>query len=237
MLRILHTNDFHGKLTEPMAAWIRAQKTPDTLYFDTGDCIRTGNLGVPLSIEPVWGLLRQAGCDASTLGNRESHPLGFAQRRKVEGAQHPILVANMADKAGEALFERSRVFDVAGLRVGVFGVMVPMVTRTMTTAAASEYLWSQPIPTALEVAEELRPKVDLVIALTHIGIAQDRKLAEAGASIDIILGGHSHTVLEQPERVGSTSICQGGSHGKFLGCYTWDGSALSGGLVPIGELE
>jgi 2',3'-cyclic-nucleotide 2'-phosphodiesterase (5'-nucleotidase family) len=123
--------------------------------------------------------------------------------------------------------------EVQGLRIGILGVMVPMVTERMKASlAASAFVWDQPVPCAVRLAEELRPRVDLLIALTHIGIAKDRELAAATDLIDIILGGHSHTVLNVPEKVGRTWIAQGGSHARFAGRYVWENGVLSGGLVP-----
>ena len=120
-----------------------------------------------------------------------------------------------------------------GLRIGVLGVMVPMVTSGMKTQAASQYLWSNPIAGALAVAEELRPIVDFVFALTHIGFSQDKLLAERGGPIDIIFGGHSHTVLSTPVKLGRTWIVQGGSHNRFGAVYSYDNGHLTGELVPI----
>ncbi len=51
----------------------------------------------------------------------------------------------------------------------------------------------------------------MVIALTHIGIKQDRELAEKVEGIDLILGGHTHVITEEPERVGKTAIIVMGS--------------------------
>lgn len=233
MLRILHTNDFHGSLTEAKADRIRSLKGDNALYFDTGDCIKAGNLAIPLKPEVAWPLLQRAGCDASVPGNRESHVLRSAVDAKFAGHEHPILCSNWIDKRGELVFERCRLFDLNGVKVGVFGVMVPIVTRKMATAPASQFLWENPITTAQHLAEELRAQVDLIIALTHIGVSRDRELAESGAPINIILGGHSHTVLEAPEQIGSTWIAQGGSHGRFVGNYHWDGKSLNGHLEPL----
>lgn len=277
-LTILHTNDLHGALTPEKAARIRELKEANApcLYFDSGDCIRAGNLAIPLKQEQAWALLTQAGCDASTLGNRESHPLEPAFRAKLAGARNPLLVANMrrkGDKGTEGQrdqgtrerrdggtegrgdegtefsapthplsdspsphlitpsshhpFPGAAIFDRADIRVGVIGVMVPMVTERMKTAFASAYLWDNPIEAVKrELAILMRSPEgsasDLLIALTHIGINQDRRLAEVCPELDLILGGHSHTLLERPEKVGNTWICQGGSHGRFIGRYVWD---------------
>lgn len=226
-LTILHTNDLHGKLTQTSAAFLRSFKEASSpcLMLDSGDCIKAGNLAVPVREEAAWALLQGAGCDAGTLGNRETHPLEPAMRAKLKGARHPLLCANLRLKNGSRPLPSNARFEFEGFRVGVFGVMVPMVTERMKTAFASAYLWDPPIASARDQAALLRNDVDLLIALSHIGIQQDRKLAEACPEIDLILGGHSHTVLDQPERIGSVSICQGGSHGRYVGRYVWEAGA------------
>lgn len=231
-LIVLHTNDFHGTLDEAKADRLRNLKA-DGLYFDTGDCIKTGNLGIPTRQEPAWRLLARAGCDASVLGNRETHILAAAFRAKIEGHAHPVLCANLRAKDGSRPLPASVVVERNGLKVGVFGVMVPMVTERMRTQAASAFLWDPPIQAAREAVGTLRDQCDVLIALTHIGHRQDHALAEAVPDIDIVLGGHSHTVLEQPEQVGRTWICQGGSHGRFVGRYVWDLRSFRGGLMPL----
>jgi 2',3'-cyclic-nucleotide 2'-phosphodiesterase (5'-nucleotidase family) len=104
--------------------------------------------------------------------------------------------------------------------------MVPMVTAKMASQAASAYLWDPPIATATREAASLRDQVDCLIALTHIGLRQDKELAAQTPHFDLILGAHSHDVLLEPVMVGKTAICQTGSHGRFAGRYDWDQSGL-----------
>ena len=99
--------------------------------------------------------------------------------------------------------------------------MVAMVTERMATRVASQFLWDDPIKTAQRLAREMRPQVDCLIALTHIGYKKDILLAQACPEIDLIFGGHSHTVLEAAEMIGKTAICQAGSHGRFAGICAW----------------
>ena len=232
-ITILHTNDTHGTLSGTQAVALKALRAEADLYFDTGDAIKTGNLGIPFREEPVWALLDELRCHASVLGNRETHVLESAFKAKISGATHPILVANLRKKDGSRPLPASRVYECHGLQVGVFGVMVPMVTERMKTKAASAYLWDPPLEVAAEMVRQLRPKVDLLIALTHIGHREDLHLAQQVPGIDIILGGHSHTVLQVPEKVQGAWICQGGSHSKFAGVYRWENGALTGGLVGL----
>lgn len=223
----------HGTLTFDRARHLKALRSEVDLYFDTGDAIKAGNLGVPLRPEPVWELLGDLECTASVLGNRETHLVEPAFRAKLAGRRHPVLAGNLRERDGTYPLLRTLELESKGIRVGVLGVMVPMVTERMKTQAASRYLWDPPLTVAAELAEDLRPRVDLLIALTHIGHRQDRELAEKGLGIDVILGGHSHTVLETPERVGDTFIAQGGSHCRYVGVYEWSEAGLTGGLTPF----
>lgn len=227
-ITLIHTNDTHGRLTPEKLPFLMSLGSSSDLYFDTGDCIKAGNLAIPVKPDPVWPLLAEARCDAGTLGNRETHVLRSAFEMKVKGAAHPLVCANWHAKKGPDPFPSSLVLDSCGLKIGIVGVMVPMVTARMKTQAASAYLWDQPVPVAVSVASSLRSQVDLLIALTHIGLKNDFMLAEATTDFDLILGGHSHSVLESPEVVNGTPICQGGSHAQFIGRYVLD---TSGGLV------
>lgn len=232
-IRILHTNDMHGTLTPERAARLAELRDGVDLYFDSGDAIKTGNLGIPMRPEAVWPELDRLRCTASVLGNRETHLLESAFRAKIAGARHPVLCGNLRRKDGSRPLPRTLEVEANGVRVGVLAVMVPMVTERMKTKAASAYLWDPPIPTAAELAEELRPRVDLLIALTHIGHRQDLELAERVPCLDAVLGGHSHTVLEEPVRIGTVTVCQGGSHSRYVGLYEWSDGTWSGGLRTL----
>jgi 5'-nucleotidase len=221
IVRILHTNDLHGTLDDRRQAILATARAHHDLYFDTGDCIKTGNLGVPLGPEPVWPRLASLKCTASVPGNRESHVLKSTFEAKLAGHTHSILCANLYDRAGERVLPPNCIIEASSLSIGIFGVMVPMVTSQMRTQSLSQLLWTPAISEAAHQVAELGEKCDLVIALTHIGVRQDRELANMVKGIDLILGGHSHSLLNPPERIGDTWICQAASHGKFYGSYEW----------------
>jgi 2',3'-cyclic-nucleotide 2'-phosphodiesterase (5'-nucleotidase family) len=232
VLRILHTNDFHGTLDDAREAFLKTLRKDSDLYFDTGDVVRSGNLAIPMRPEPAWPRLAKLDCTASVPGNRESHPLEAGFKAKLAGRTHPMICANLIAKSGNAPLPSSLIVSVRGIRIGLVGVMVAIVTKGMATQGASAYLWDPPISSAVQHGESLRGQVDALFALTHIGFTQDQKLAETGV-FDAVFGGHSHTVLDQPVKVGRTWIAQGGSHGRFVGQYEWDERGLHGGLVPL----
>ncbi len=230
-LVILHTNDLHGQLSEPKLARLIAERETADLYFDSGDAIKTGNLGVPLSDEPVWPRLAAARCTASVIGNRETHLLEPVFRAKLAGGRHPVLCANLRRQDGTRPLSGSVTLEAKGVRVAVFGLSVPMVTERMASRYASAYLWDDPVPVAAKTVEALRPRADLLVLLSHLGYAEDVRLVERVPGIDVLLGGHSHAVLPEPELHGSTWIAQGGSHARYFGRYTWNPCrGLSGSL-------
>lgn len=232
-LTFLHTNDLHGKLTKAKAKLIQKLRNEADFYADSGDCIRVGNMDVPLEIDPTWNLLHQAGCDVGVIGNRETHPSKKGFEAKLKGAKHPLVCANLYPKAKKSpVLSPYHLFECKGLRVGFLGVMVPMITEQMWSSSFSTYIWESPLEVAQRAVTKLRPKVDLLVALTHVGFTQDQLLAHKCPGIDLIFGGHSHDMLEQPLKVGGTWICQTGSHAKYVGRYVWEHSK---GLV-FGEL-
>lgn len=234
-VKFLHTNDFHGKLDDQAFTRLADLRKDCDFYFDSGDAIKAGNLAIPLTIDPVWARLFELNCTASVLGNRETHPLRMAFEKKIAGRSHPVLAGNLVAKDGSELLHASLVLDFNGKKIGIISTMVAMVTSRMKTQAASAFLWNDPIQTAIQLAQVMRPTVDLLVALTHIGYKQDCLLAQQCGDIDIIFGGHSHTVLEQPVKENQTWIVQGGSHARFAGVYEWEDGTLSGRLVSLSQ--
>jgi 2',3'-cyclic-nucleotide 2'-phosphodiesterase (5'-nucleotidase family) len=238
VIRILHTNDLHGKLDEPHRKALLRWRQQADWYFDTGDAIQAGNLAIPLSPDPVWPAMAAARCTASVIGNRETHLLRSVFLRKLEGAVHPILCANLLDREGQQVLPGSLTLDWEGQHIGILGVSVAMVTTGMKTQSASQLLWNPPIASAITLVDQIANDCDAVLALTHIGIRQDQILAEQTNQIQVILGGHSHTILQDPINHKGTWIAQGGSHANYIGLYDWNPveGTFTGGLRPFLEI-
>ena len=222
-LTLLHTNDFHNHLTPAQAAFIKAEKAKceNVLLLDSGDAISAGNVGVRPGGEPILTLMSETGYDAMTLGNREFHVADTLLRLKLSKAEFPILSANIRwrdDKGGLLPTVSSFVKTLPnGLRVAVFGLTVPMVTPRMTARLVSAFVFDDPAQAAKEQIVRLRSEADIVIALTHIGLREDERLAAACPELDLIVGGHSHNKLYAPLVVNTVPIVQAGWFGHFLG--------------------
>ena len=102
-LKILHTNDFHGALVGPALEKLTELRQDADLYFDSGDCIKAGNLAFVFRPEAIWKHLADLNCDASVTGNRECHLYEFAVRMKLSGAKHPVLCGNLRRKGADYL--------------------------------------------------------------------------------------------------------------------------------------
>ena len=222
-LTLLHTNDFHNHLSEAQGAFIKAEKAKyeNVLLLDSGDAISAGNVGVRPGGEPILTLMSETGYEAMTLGNREFHVADTLLRLKLSKAAFPILSANMRwrDDKGETLPTVPSYTKTLpnGLRVAVFGLTVPMVTPRMTARLISAFLFDDPVQAAKEQIARLRSDADLLIALTHIGLREDERLAAACPELDLIAGGHSHNKLYAPLVVNTVPIVQAGWFGHFLG--------------------
>lgn len=249
-LNILHTNDFHSKLTDAGASRLREavsalrEKGSPFLLLDAGDAVRAGNLEVSPLGEPVLRTMSELGYAAMTLGNREFHVLRPALCAKIRDAKFPVLCANIRNKDANDTTELPVGSHVAltvgdGVRVVVFGLTVPMVTVRMAARHLSSFLCDDPIVVASSLVAELRPQCDLLVALTHIGLKEDERLAQSVEGIDVIIGGHSHVILEEPRIVNGTPIVQAGSFARFYGHLQlshgagearWD---IRGELLPL----
>ncbi|MGD0783752.1 MAG: bifunctional UDP-sugar hydrolase/5'-nucleotidase, partial [Candidatus Aminicenantales bacterium] len=226
-----------------IATLVRAEREagPDrTLAVDAGD-FSMGTLFQGLFVREAaeLKLMGGMGFDVSTLGNHEFdfHLAGLAGAlgvaRSGDGALPALVASNIVlGKGVEAGDARAfadypvrdfLVLERGGLRVGLFGLMGLGAADDSPFMAPA--VVADPIVQARRVVEVLRNRehVDVVIALSHSGTAaepsasEDFRLADAVPGIDIIVSGHSHTVLVRPIARGGAIIVSAGAQGEYLG--------------------
>ena len=148
--------------------------------------------------------MNSIGYDACTPGNHEFYYIENYTRRALDQAKFPLLGANMVlDTDNVPPLDPYVVFETDNqLTVAVLGL-------TRCTPGREGVEMRDTIETTRSY-EYLAHEHDLLVALTHIGFSEDRKLAEAMPEADVIIGGHSHHVLESGEWVNGVLLAMAG---------------------------
>jgi 2',3'-cyclic-nucleotide 2'-phosphodiesterase (5'-nucleotidase family) len=213
-LTVYHTSDLHdhrGIVSRLLA--LRAERPG--LLFDCGDSLR-GSQTVYRREEPIVAELDAAGYDAQGIGNREFHylfPLLAARARRM---RHPLVCTNLVDVRRRPLpFMPELTFVRDGLTLRVFSLLVVQYPEGSPWERILGWRFRDPIETAREIAAGTPPGTTLVV-LSHLGLPLDRALARAVPRLDLILGGHSHDTLPQPETVGGVPIVHAGPYGAYV---------------------
>ncbi|MBI5569212.1 MAG: 5'-nucleotidase C-terminal domain-containing protein [Desulfomonile tiedjei] len=191
----------------------------ETLKFLSGDLL----MGTPYStmFKGRLGLelLEKMQFTAMTVGNHEfDYGADHLLRVLKPLAKVPLLSANIRSASGEELFQRSveMRFPGSSTRVLIFGLTTAETPQTTHPGNVNGIAFQDSIQTARELLTDAKQE-DLVIAVTHLGLYEDKRLAAACPLIDVIVGGHSHTELKDPIEVGGTIVCQAGAYAKFVG--------------------
>jgi len=242
-ITIVHTNDLHGHvLPARVVGWadriggyavfvswlegVRAEnerKDVPTLVLDAGDIYMGTVEGNLTRGSAVVRLMNRAGYDASAVGNHEFDYGFFNFYQLTREADFPFLSANIFRKESGQLPEFIQPYLVReydGLKVGIIGVTVNETPKLTAAANVGQVFFGKPADSIRPYVRLLRREgADLLVVLSHLGLEEDRKLAEAVDEIDLIIGGHSHDLLTKPIRAGPrpTLIVQAGSYGRFAG--------------------
>ncbi len=252
-LVILHTNDTHScimPLNENLAdknvagrgGFIRRlellkdqrREDPDLLYFDSGDFSQGSPYYTMFKGDVEVGLMNRMGIDAATIGNHE-FDFGLENMARIfKMATFPIVCANY-DFTGtpvEGLVKPYVIINRKGVKIGVFG-LAPQLDGLVSKQTCEGVRYLDPVAKALEVATFLKEKkkCDLVICISHLGwkmdVTDDLAAIAGSRNIDLVLGGHSHTYLEELEYVKNLDgkdvpVDQNGKHGVWIGKLTVD---------------
>jgi 2',3'-cyclic-nucleotide 2'-phosphodiesterase (5'-nucleotidase family) len=217
----------------------RTRKTTDATLLVTGGDNLMGFFFRTFDGVPEITSMNMAGYDVVTLGNHDFDLGVDACTKAIRKADFPIVSSNITTTNPElaALFSPYLIKEVAGVKIGFFGLMTPDLPRV--SSAGSDVVVDDDLTSvSTEMVRLLREKgVDLVVALTHVGKDLDETTAREVAGIDIIVGGHSHdTFYETVEGPGGwkTIIVQAGVNAKEAGILTFD---VAGGRVKKSAWE
>ncbi len=223
-ISILHTNDLHchiepftgtnerysnkgglARISE-MAKKYKAEN-PNTLLFDAGDMFQGTPYFNYFKGELILKVMSAAGYDAGTIGNHEFDNGLEGILNPLPNAKFPIINSNydFSDTILAGKFPRWKTFKRSGIKIGVYGLGVQL-KGLVADKNFGNTIYNNPVNVALEMETFLKneKKCDLVICLSHLGLGKnadyvsDMLVASETAMTDLIIGGHSHTWLEEP---------------------------------------
>ena len=245
-LVLLSTNDMHAKIQRfpHLAAAVAAcRDTVTTLLLDAGDRW-TGNAYVDLAQTPgmpVIALMNRLGYDAATLGNHEfDHGQAFLGRM-LDSMSFEVVCANVvSDTCTFPQLPPSVVIERDGIRIGIVGAVTNYEGPGHPAGNASCFeglSFPDPQAKASECAAALRPDVDVLVLLSHMGDDRDAELLARETRFDVILGGHTHEEVDT--LVNGTLLTQTGKDLQCVGVTTirLRGRKIVGidyRLVPLG---
>ena len=211
---LYHTSDLHDRRGFT-ARLHEIRGAAPGLLFDCGDSLR-GSQTVYHRREPVIAEIDAAGYDAQAIGNREFHYLFGLLKARAAQMRHPLLCSNLIDTKGRDLpFARSLTLPYGGTRVHLLGLLIMQYPAGSPWERVFGWRFLDPVEAISDFSSAL-PQDEPLIVLSHIGLSLDRKLAAAVPRIDLLLGGHSHDTLPQPERVNGVPIVHAGPYGRFV---------------------
>ncbi|MBR4524290.1 MAG: bifunctional metallophosphatase/5'-nucleotidase [Bacteroidales bacterium] len=262
-LTLLHSNDLHGdflaeKVDEKLTGGVSMlsgyiskvrKEEKNVLYAISGDMFKGSLIDQEYRGISTIEIMNLLAPDVVTLGNHEVD-YGLAHLLFLEKcAKFPIINANMfLTSNGTRLFHSHKIIEIDGMKIMFIGIL---------TEDVLEYTRNEKLISTLvgikDAAEEVgricmayqTVDIDLTVLLTHIGYENDQKLAaqlDPDWGVDLIIGGHSHTLIDKPAVVAGIPIVQAAvgtdQIGRFdllidtdtnsIASYTWK-------LIPITE--
>lgn len=249
-ITVLHTNDVHSHIDpfgpndvkNPNKGGVSRRATliqklrnenPNTLLLDAGDIFQ----GTPYfnyfggALE--FKLMSLLNYDVATIGNHDFDNGIEGLYAQLPHAKFDFISANydFQNTVMNTHVKPYKVFYKEGIKIGVFGLGVEL-KGLVNPDAFKETRYLNPVEIAQDMSRilKLEEKCDLIICLSHLGYRYDEKpqkisdvkLARATKNIDLIIGGHTHTFLNEPTKetnaAGKTVLInQVGCYGLYMG--------------------
>jgi 5'-nucleotidase len=174
------------------------KESPNALFLLAGDTISPSVESITFKGRQMIDAWNQLGLDYSVFGNHEFDYGDAVLLERMKESNFKWLGANVVDSKTGKTFGATPLFDVrefGGVKVGIFGLTLPE-TKT-TSKPGADTVFGDPCATARAVVPQIRAAgANTIVALTHLSMRQDKQLAQCAEGIDVIIGGHEHTLLQ-----------------------------------------
>ena len=252
-LTILHTNDFHARF-EPISKYDSGCSAEDnaagecfggtarlvtavaeararsnnSILVDGGDQFQGTLFYTYYKGAMAAEFMNKLGYDGMTVGNHEFDDGPEVLAGFMDTINFPILMSN-ADVSGEPLLAgklaKSTIIERGGEKIGLIG-LTPQNTDELASPGDNVIFKDPSESVQAEVDALTAEGVNKIIVLSHSGYGVDQEVAANTTGVDVIVGGHSNTLLSNtnedavgpyPTMVGNTAILSAYAYGKFLG--------------------
>ncbi len=252
-MTILHTNDFHSRV-EPVSKYDSGcsaednaegkcfggyarmvtavaearKRNPDALLVDGGDQFQGSLFYTYYKGAVAAEIMNNLQYDGMTVGNHEFDDGPVVLRGFMDNVDFPVLMSNADVSKEPALANKlmkSTVIEKGGHKIGLIG-LTPQNTNELASPGKN-ISFSDPVEAVRgEVAALTEAGVNKIVVLSHSGYRTDLRVAEEVEGVDVIVGGHSNTLLSNtnekaagpyPTMVGDTAVVQAYAYGKYLG--------------------
>lgn len=223
-LRILHTNDLHSHFEHfpKIGRYLKkaqADQSVDGIYtFDAGDFMdRSHPLTDATEGQANIKLMNGFNYDAITIGNNEgiSNP-HWVLEHLFDHADFPTVLANLREE-DESMpkWAVGHMFLTTKKKTRI--ALIGLTAAYPMTYGPNHWHVKMLGDSMDHELAQIEGKYDVLILLTHVGLKMDRWLAKHYPQINLIVGGHSHDLIEHGEKVGHTWITQTGKWGNYVG--------------------
>ena len=239
-LTLLHSNDMHGDFlaeniddsliggVSMLSGYVNKvrKEEKNAIYCIAGDMFRGSVIDSEFRGISTIEIMNMLAPDVVTIGNHETD-YGIAHLLFIEKcAKFPIINANLHITTNNArLFKPHHIVEIDGMKILFIGIL----TESVLSQTRNESLIGTFVDVheaALEIGRICNTynalDIDCTVLLTHIGYEEDKKLAaqlDPALGVDMIIGGHSHTFIEQPEIVNGILIAQAGTGTDQIGRF------------------
>lgn len=219
-IRILATSDMHGKFVPydyalneesmsgsvaQVATAVKELRNENTLVVDVGDVIQdnSADLFIEDEIHPMILAMNRVGYDVCVTGNHE-YNYGMDTLKRILSQNHAkILTGNVLDQEGKAIADPYTVIEKGGVKIGLIGMVTPNITK-WDSVNLQGCTVTNPVDETKKAIDQLEGKVDLLIAVEHMGEDNEYDVPDSGVTdlaekcpeLDVILAAHEHKLVE-----------------------------------------
>ncbi|MEL6682132.1 MAG: 5'-nucleotidase C-terminal domain-containing protein [Pseudomonadota bacterium] len=256
-LHILHTNDLHSRI-EPINRFDSTCNAEDNaagecfggvarvkskidelrgelagenvIVLDAGDQYQGSLMFTTYQGDVEIEMMNAIGYDAMSVGNHEFNNGDAGLAKLPDGVDFPVLSGNIDVSQSNELagkIENHTVLEVGGKKIGLVAALA--VDTVETSSPSDAVIFTDEVESLqADVAALTEEGVDIIIALTHVGVNTDMMIAEQVDGLDAVVGGHSHTLfsnteegaLAYPTMVGDVPVVQAYAYSKYVGHLT-----------------